>query len=417
MLEERAEVAVVGAGISGITAAYLLQKRFNVTLFESSCALGGHAHTVMVQDPTLGEIGIDMGFIVLNNRNYPLLTKLFKELDVAIQSSEMSFGFYCEKTGFAYSGMSLNGLFANRRNLFSPTFYRFLIELKNFSDAGLASLVDGGLENLTLGQFLKQKNISHKLINDYLIPMGAAIWSCAEEGVLNYPALSFLSFFKHHGLLEFTNRPQWQTVVGGSRSYIKQFQKQFHGEIRTNSPVKSISRNDGPVVKTETSETKFAAVVLATHAPTSLKLLESPSEAEHAILSPWRYTQNRVTLHKDETYLPPNKRAWASWNYRRKLTRSPLPSVSYWMNNLQSLKTKQTYCVTLNEKIPADKTIKSEVFEHPLYNADSIATQKQLNEIQGSGGVYYCGAYFGNGFHEDGCRSGKEVAALLGVAW
>lgn len=417
MLEEKAAVAVVGAGISGITAAYLLQRRFNVTLFESSSALGGHAHTVTVDDPMLGEIGIDMGFIVLNNRNYPLLSKLFLELDVAIQSSEMSFGFYCERTGFAYSGMSLNGLFANRKNIISPTFYRFLNDLKNFSRDGLTALANGELRNLTLGQFLKIKNVSPKLIVDYLIPMGSAIWSCAEEGVLNYPALSFLNFFKHHGLLEFTNRPQWQTVVGGSRSYIQRFEKQFNGKIKTNSRVKSILRNGEPVVQTESSEEKFSAVVLATHAPTSLKLLESPSEIETEVLSPWKYTQNRVTLHTDKSYLPPNKRAWASWNYKRKLNPSLLPSVSYWMNNLQSLQTSQTYCVTLNEEIPADKTIKSEIFEHPLYNPESISAQHRLHEIQGTGGVYYCGAYFGSGFHEDGCRSGKDVASLLGVTW
>jgi predicted NAD/FAD-binding protein len=417
MLEEGAKIAIVGSGISGITAAHILQRRYHVTLFESEPTLGGHAHTVTVQDPLMGSVGIDMGFIVLNDRNYPLFNRFLKELKVEIQPSEMSFGLYCEETGFTYSGMSLNGIFADRKNLLNPKFFKFLLELKKFCSISLKALEKVELEDLTLGQFLVQNEISQQLKDFYLIPMGKAIWSATNQEVLTYPAKAFLNFFKNHGLLDLADRPQWQTIAGGSKTYINNFQRGFRGEIRFNSPVQGVGRSDGIFVDVNGSKEKFSAVILATHAPTSLKLLNNPSDLEIKLLSPWKYSQNKVTLHTDINLLPPNKRAWASWNYRKTSAHSLLPKVTYWMNNLQSLNSKKTYCVSLNSEVAPNKIIKSVDFEHPVFDSQSLKSQKQLSQIQDSGGVYFCGAYFGNGFHEDGCRSGQEVASLLGVSW
>jgi len=418
MLREGSRVAVVGAGISGVTAAYILQKRYQVTLFESEPELGGHAHTVFVNDPDLGQIGIDMGFIVLNDRNYPKFTRLLNELEVPTQESEMSFGFFCEESGFTYSGRSLGSLFADRSNLFNWRFYLFLRNLLRFSKSALRALEHNSVGTLTLGEYLSRESVSPQLIRNYIAPMGAAIWSCAEEGVLNYPAQAFLSFFKHHGLLDLSDRPTWRTVVGGSRSYLRQFEKKFHGQIRLGTRILKISRKAHPVIHTEAGEESFDAVVMATHAPTTLRLLEEPSELERTVLAPWRYTENRVTLHTDSSFLPNNKRAWASWNYRRRTgVESELPTVTYWMNNLQSLETNRTYCVTLNELPATDSVIKSLTFEHPLYTSDALASQVRLHELQGINHSYFCGAYFGYGFHEDGCRSGSSAAAALGVTW
>jgi predicted NAD/FAD-binding protein len=406
-------VAVVGGGISGIAAAWRLNsERFQVTLFESESVLGGHAHTVEVSDPELGKIGVDMGFIVLNDKNYPNFHTLLRELNVPWQWSDMSFGYYSDE--FCYAGTDWNGLFADRSNLLSPSFYAFFWELFRFCRNGLKDLE--GISEISLGEYLKLRRVSEKLIRDYVLPMGSAIWSVSETGMLEYPARAFLEFFKNHGLLSLKDRPRWQTVIGGSRKYLNSFETLFRGEIRKSSPVLAVVRT-GQQVKlvTEAGEESFDYVVIAVHGDQVLRLLETPTPREERVFASWRYSRNTVTLHTDTSRLPPNRRAWASWNYYREkqLSGTELPAISYHMNRLQGIKSRTDYIVTLNYDIPKEKVLKQVVFDHPIFTGESMATHRLLPELQGEGGVFFCGAYFGYGFHEDGCRAGMEVAGRI----
>ena len=413
MLEVDSRIAIIGAGISGVTAAHLLQRRYRVTLFESQAHIGGHAHTVQVSDPTLGEVGVDVGFIVLNDKTYPNFQRLLSELGIAPRYTDMSFGY--ESEGWTYAGRTLSSLFADRRNLLRPKFYRFILELKRFCDIGVRELERGVFEQ-SLGEFIAEHRFSTDLVQHYLLPMGGAIWSTSDDGVLNYPAHAFLSFFKNHGLLSLRDRPRWQTIPGGSRTYLKRFQETFRGEIRLSTPVRSIERSSGkPKLTFDGGAESFDAVVCATHAPLTLSMLQSPTEDEARVLGAWTYTSNSIALHTDERFLPRNRRAWASWNVLRGAHSAP--TISYWMNNLQHIASAKTYAVTLNRNPDSSQLIYSTQFEHPAYTKQSIASQRDLSTLQGVQRTYFAGAYHGYGFHEDGCRSGVQVANLLGVQW
>lgn len=423
-LKPQARIAVIGGGVAGIVSSYLLQKKYSVSLFEAESRLGGHTNTVEISSGPDAGVAVDTGFIVLNNRNYPLFSKFLAELGVPVRWSDMSFSYECRNTGFAYAGTDLNGLFAERKNILSPRFYRFLSEILRFCREGQRELASKKQdESLTLGEFLQRGAYSTFMRESYLLPMGAAIWSTPLEEILDFPARSFLSFFANHGLLSFKDRPRWQTVEGGSREYVKAFEKAFRGEIRLASAVKnvrSLAEAEGQGVLLELAgggEERFDACVLATHANQTLNILADADSLEKELLSPWRYEKNHTFLHTDRSFLPLNRRAWASWNYCREAESSRV-TVSYHMNRLQGLKTVEDYCVTLNpeREVPQEKVIASFLYEHPVYDTRSVATQSRLAQLQGRRGRYFCGSYFGYGFHEDAVRSAVLLGEHLGVS-
>ena len=413
-------VAIVGGGVAGIVAAYLLQARHRVSLFEKGDYLGGHTHTIEIgQGPDAG-LAVDTGFIVFNDRTYPLFETFLERLGVAARPAEMSFGFQCRETGLVYAGNSLNGLFAQRRNLARPGYYRFLLEILHFSARARRDLFDGALTGLTLGEYLQRCKTGAALIDQYLLPMAAAIWSTPALEVREFPAEAFFRFFSNHGLLSPFNRPQWKTVVGGSFQYIQAFVRQFPGELRLGAGIARISRENGKVQihlcdgRTEI----FDQLVLATHADQALRLLADPSPQERRLLAPWRYHRNHTILHTDSSVLPRQRRAWAAWNFTREAVeagRRPV-AVTYYMNLLQGLRARRDYCVTLNptRPIPPARIIAEFDYLHPHYDFSSLSTQAELPRLNGQCNSWFCGSYFGYGFHEDAVRAAVAVGEGLG---
>ena len=413
-------IGVIGAGISGITAAWLLSRKYSVTLIEKESRLGGHAHTHFLGGGSDKGTPIDMGFIVLNDRNYPTLLTLFTQWGVSTQNSDMSFGFEDKESGFYYSSDVPGGLFARRRNLTSPLFWRLMRDIFRFNRIATKELKTG-IGRLTLGQFLEKHQFSKAYIDFHIVPVSAAVWSTPCENLLDFPAEAIIRFYDHHGLLTLKNRPQWKTVVGGSISYIQAFEKKFKGAIKKSSPVLYVKRIDNQVkvIFEDHTEMDFDRVVLATHADISRRLLVNPEPEESRVLDKWTYTQNHVTLHSDIRVMPPKQSAWASWSYVSFGDRqqASMINMSYYMNRLQGLKTAKNYFVTLNGDtwIDSNQRIKSLLFDHPCYTFDSLSTHKEIDAINGKNRIFYCGAYCGYGFHEDGARSGVTVARKLGV--
>jgi predicted NAD/FAD-binding protein len=421
MTESRLRIAVVGGGVAGIVSAYLLQEKYDVTLFEKNDYVGGHTHTITIDQGPDSGIGVDTGFIVLNNRTYPHFTRFLNRLGVPIRSSDMSFSFNCEKTGLCYAGNNLNGLFAQRRNIFKLSFHKMFYEIYRFGKEGVKDLKDGGYEP-TLGRYLEAKKYSKNMIDDYLLPMGSAIWSTPPGEIWDFPTETFLKFFLNHGLLDLSDRPQWQTVVGGSHAYVKAFLKTFQGTVKSNQKIASIIRLPHAGVKLiflDQKSEEFDKVVIAAHANEALALLLDPSELESRCLSPWQYQNNHTVLHTDISVMPAYKAAWASWNYTREAGSGPegKTSLTYDMNLLQGLKTKRRYLVTLNRAASIDpKSIIREFnYTHPSYTLASVKTQKNLPSLNGVRNTYFCGSYFGYGFHEDAVKSAVAVAKQLGV--
>jgi predicted NAD/FAD-binding protein len=420
MSDTTTSIGVIGAGISGITAAWLLSRRHSVTLIEKESKLGGHAHTVFLENGPDQGTPIDIGFIVLNDRNYPTLLNLFSQWGVRLQNSDMSFGFHDKSSGFYYSTDIPRGLFARRKNLISPSFWRLGRDIFRFNHFAAKELKTG-LRNLTLGQFLEKYSFSKAYIDFHIVPVSSAVWSTPTEQIMDFPAESILRFYDHHGFLTLMNRPQWKTVVGGSIFYIQAFEKQFQGVIKRASSVRNVKRmtNKIKVELEDRTQLDFDFVVLATHADISRQLLIDPETNEDRILSKWSYTKNQVALHTDKQVMPPRRSAWASWNYMRahkKGGKSAL-NLSYYMNRLQRLKTTKDYFVTLNGDrwFNPDLCIESVIFDHPCYTFDSLSTHNELDTINGKDRIYYCGAYCGFGFHEDGARSGLAVAQKFGI--
>ncbi len=408
-------VAIIGGGVAGIVSAQLLQDSYQVTIFEANSYLGGHTNTVEVSPG----IAVDTGFIVLNDQTYPTFTKFLEILDVPIRYSDMSFAFHSKSRKLAYAGTGLNGFFADRLNLLRPKFYRFLFELQLFCKNSSEDLRGNGLLELTLGDYLKSKKYSKTLINDYILPIGASIWSTPSIEMLKFPALTFINFFKNHGLLSLQDRPKWQTVVGGSQEYVKKFKQNFKGEILLDSPVELITRGDiGVTVKTISSEDKFDYLIFALHADQILPIFSNPSIEETNCFSKWTYNYNHTVLHTDLSVLPKNPRAWASWNYNAEETEDGQSlSVTYDMNRLQGLTTKERYLVTLspNHQIDPRKIIKEYEYYHPLYTSESLLTQKIIKSFNGRSNIFYAGSYLGYGFHEDAVVSSNNLASHFKV--
>lgn len=412
----RRTTAVIGGGVAGIVAAHLLQDIREVTVFEAADYLGGHTHTVSVPDGPDGGTPVDTGFIVFNEATYPFFIRFLDELGVPSRASEMSFGFHCEGTGLTYAGTDLNGLFVQRRNIASPEYWRFLFEIARFCRQAKADLEAGG--NLgTLDEYVRSRRYSPFMVENYLLPMAAAIWSTPAGRVGRFPALSFLRFFRNHGLLSLVDRPRWRTVSGGSCSYVRAFLRRFSGTVRLNAPVAKVLRTgEGVRVEVEGDGPQvFDEVVIAAHADQALRMLGDPSADEARLLGAWRYEENRTVLHTDVSVMPRERAAWACWNFRRMAGEDRNVFVTYAMNLLQGLAGDRQFLVTLNRPTPHDasQVLADLVYHHPVYTDESMATQAELDSLNGRRGTWFCGSYFGYGFHEDAVRSAHAAAESL----
>ena len=411
------KIAIIGSGISGLTSAYLLNRNHDITVFEANDYIGGHTHThnIKIKDK---EYAVDTGFIVYNERTYPNFIKLLDTLGVERQLSTMGFSVKSASEDYEYAGESLNSLFAKRSNIFRLGFLRMLYEMYRFGKKSDSTGL--GLDvSITLGTYLRSENYSNEFINYFIIPMGAAIWSTPANKVLDMPAYFFIKFFYNHGMLEVINRPKWWVIKDGSSAYIKKIIKGFESKINLSSPIKTVSRLDNGI-EIETANSKkplmFDAVVFATHSDQALGMLKDPTEKEKDILSSIPYQKNEVLLHTDSSVLPKRKLAWASWNYQLDSNPESPVVLTYNMNILQSLDCDETFCVTLNDHQSVDKSkvLKKITYHHPLFTVDGIEAQKRKLEISGVNNTYYCGAYWHNGFHEDGVASAIEVCKHFG---
>ncbi|WP_048307999.1 NAD(P)/FAD-dependent oxidoreductase [Halomonas sp. PR-M31] len=412
-------IAVVGSGISGMSAAYLLSQRHRVSLFEAAPRLGGHTATIDV--PLEGKTyAVDTGFIVFNDWTYPLFQGLMAHLNVASQPTEMSFSVHDARHDFEYNGHTLATLFAQRRNLLRPRFYRMLAEILRFNRQARQDMETEHLDTaITLGDYLDRGNYGQDFRDRYLLPMGAAIWSASPEDLKGFPACFFLRFFHNHGLLSVDHRPQWYTLTGGSRSYIPALTAPYAERIHLNCPVHTIRRDEaGVTLRTSRGEERFDQVVLACHADQALALLANASNDEHSILGAMPYQDNEVVLHTDERLLPRRRRAWASWNYRVDgRGDAARVSVTYAMNILQHIEAPHTFCVTLNDSaaINPARIIERFSYAHPCFTPQGQQAQARHEEISTlERRTHYCGAYWRNGFHEDGLWSALRVAQALG---
>jgi predicted NAD/FAD-binding protein len=414
------KIAVIGGGISGLGCAWALSRLHSVVLYETADRLGGHAHTVTVSDSNdEAEADVDVGFIVFNETNYPNLVALFKALGVATENSDMSFSASLGDGALEYEG-SLPGLAAQPSNLVKPRYWRMIVDMLRFFREAETLLSEPGAESLSLGDYLRREGYSDSFINDHLLPMGAAIWSAPLPQMLDFPAASFVRFFKNHALLEAGARPAWRTVSGGSKNYVDKLATRFRGEIRLGAPVTSVRPlGSGAEVSCGALSEQFDAVVFACHADQAMTMLPDDGASERRnLLSAFRYQPNRAILHRDPALMPRRRRAWASWNYLStgRADEDTSVFVTYWMNRLQNIETPEDIFVTLNPDRAIDPALIVGSFDymHPQFDREAVAAQKALHRVQGRDGYWFCGSYCGNGFHEDGLQAGLQVAAALG---
>ena len=397
------KIAVVGSGISGLSVAFYLSKKYKVDLFEQDDHFGGHSYTYDIKDNNK-TISVDLGFIVFNELTYPNLINFFNELDAPFEKSDMSFSVSIQDKKIEYAGRGLKGIFANKLNLLNLDFLKMIKEIIVFYNNAPA-LLKNNLEGKTLGSYLEKSKFSKYFIEYHVIPMVAAIWSMPFSKAKEMPLELFLNFFINHGLFKLRNRPQWYTVTNRSRTYVKKVLAEISGENFKNRKVRKIIRNNDNVrIKIDNEYLDYDHVVLASHADQSLKLLENPTENERKILDKFEYVSNIAILHTDEKLMPKKKVAWSSWN---SISNKDKTCVTYWLNNLQNLKCDNNYFLTLNPiyEIPVKKIIKKINFTHPYFNSETSKMQKELQSLQGKQNTWYCGSYFGYGFHEDGIKS------------
>jgi len=412
------QIAVIGSGIAGMSAAWLLNQRHHVTLYEKDGRVGGHSNTVDV--PTeKGKTPVDTGFIVYNERSYPNLTALFQHLGVATKDSNMSFAASLDGGALEYSGTDLNGLFGQRRNLLRPRFWRMIADLLRFYREAPEFLQERSTAGISLGDYLTQGGYGDAFIEDHLLPMGAAIWSTTADDMRSYPAVAFIRFFVSHGLLQLKDRPRWRTVEGGSREYVKRLTAPYRDSIRFDG-ARSITRlgSKVEVLDKRGRAERYDHVVLATHADEAFQLLSDADGFERGLLGGWRYTRNRAVLHRDPALMPKRRRVWSSWNFiddARQKGEGEL-CVTYWMNRLQSLDPSDQLFVTLNPtREPDPASVVREIeYSHPHFDKAALESQQELWFLQGHRRTWYCGSYFGFGFHEDALQSGLAVAEQLG---
>ncbi len=409
------KLAVIGTGISGLVVAYLMRKRFELTVYEANDYVGGHTNTVKLNRP-YGDYDIDTGFIVFNSRTYPKFLQLLRRLNVGWQETNMGFSVRDDKIDFEYSSESLLKFFAQKQNLIRGDIYRLIWDILRFNRQSGDFLLTG-CESTTLLDYLIHENYSQVFIDHFIIPMGAAIWSSNVNQMSNFPAYSFIRFFKNHGILNVVNRVVWRVVKKGSASYVKKIVSHLCGLIRLKTPVNSISRSGNSVqVFSKDGVATYDHVVLATHSDQALRLLKDASDEEQKILGAIPYQKNIAILHTDESMLPKRKRAWSSWNFLMPSNPQENVCVSYNMNKLQSLNAEETFIVTLNSNlIHPQKIIKRFEYEHPLFTQDSVEAQKKHDLINGKNRTWFCGAYWRYGFHEDGVVSALRICQHFGV--
>ena len=412
------KIAVIGSGISGLGAAHFLSKKYKVDLFEKEDHFGGHAYTVEIPiKKTKNLVSLDLGFIVFNKINYPHLVELFDVLKVPYELSNMSFSVSVKNSNIEYCGTGIGGLFSNKYNIFNLNFLKMIKEIFFFYKEA-EKTNEKQYENQMLGDFLKSKKMSDYFINFHIIPMVAAIWSMPHDLALQMPTSLFFNFFKNHGLFKIKNRPKWYTVKGRSKIYVNKILQTISGEYFKNYEIKKIFRNNNYVRLYYGSSNEYFdydQVVFATHANEALKLIDNPTENEEKILKNFHYKKNLAYLHNDEFFMPKNKKAWSSWNSTLDKNDPNKNCITYWLNKLQNLNTPEDYFLTLNpiKEINNEKIIKKIEFSHPFYNMKTIKTQKYLSELQGVNNSWFCGSYFGYGFHEDGLKSAIDIANKL----
>lgn len=414
--EAALDIGIVGTGISGLAAAWLLSQRHRVTLYESEKRPGGHSHTVTVASQG-EEIPVDTGFIVYNQDTYPNLTALFALLNVATQPTEMSFSVSLDGGALEYSGSGLSGLFAQRRNLMGFRFWSMLRDVRRFY-ANAPRDLDRLTDEMTLGTYLDRGAYGAAFRDHHLIPMGSAIWSASGSCMADYPAAAFIRFFHNHGLLRFRDRPQWRSVVGGSHRYVETLIAATKATLRLGMPVQKVM-SDGDKVRVRDASGAMAEhdhVVIAAHADQALAMLAPAAEEERRLLGAFRYSRNETILHSDEGLMPRRRSAWAAWNHvgRRDAPGEAPTMVTYWMNRLQRLDTEQQLFVSLNPDREPEQVWHRQTYEHPIFDTGALAAQRALWDLQGRRRLWFCGAYFGAGFHEDGLQSGLAVAEQLG---
>ncbi|KAF7785862.1 hypothetical protein PRUB_a0259 [Pseudoalteromonas rubra] len=411
------KIAVIGSGVSGMVCARLLSTRHEVHLFEKRDRLGGHTATkdVEYQGQTYQ---VDTGFIVYNDRTYPNFIKLMDKLGIQGKPTEMSFSVHNKDSGLEYNGHDLNTLFAQRRNLFRPRFWRLIREIVRFNTSAKQRYADDNFSSQeTLGTFLEANNFSDFFAEHYILPMGAAIWSTSLQKMKEFELKFFVRFFYHHGLLNISDRPQWYVIPGGSKQYIAPLLRGLEGNIHLSAAISKVTRDNGRVQLHFTDEVReFDEVVFACHSDQALSLLGDPSSDETSVLSAIPYAQNSVVLHTDTQLLPKRRLAWAAWNYLLDNNESRPAAVTYNMNILQGIEAPCTFCVTLNQEIEQDKVLGHYQYAHPVFNTQSMAAQLRRKEICGQAQTHFAGAYWYNGFHEDGVRSAVDVAARFGIS-
>ena len=410
------KIAIIGTGISGLVTAYLLAPENDIHIYEANDYIGGHTNTVPVKikDHTYN---IDTGFIVFNDRNYPNFTKLLAQNNIASQPTPMSFSVSCETTGLEYNGTSLNGLFAQRINLFRISFHKMVFNIYRFNKDAKIFLNNNNEFDLSFSDFLERGKYGSDVRDFYVYPMASAIWSEGSGKIADAPFHFFAKFFENHGMLNINDRPQWRVIQGGSQEYVKKLTTNFIDRIRLKCPVKKIRREKNNVkIESADKEETFDYVILATHSDQALSLLSDPTRQEKDILGDIHYQKNEVLLHLDSSILPKNKRAWACWNYHKTKTEVDHSCVTYNMNMLQGIYSKESFCVSLNykNKIDPAKIIKSINYDHPIISRKAIKAQSRYQEINGVNKTFFCGAYWGNGFHEDGVKSALMVTKQFG---
>jgi uncharacterized protein len=412
------KLAIIGTGIAGMGCAHFLQKKYDLTLFEQNDYIGGHTNTIAVAEDGK-DVFMDTGFMVFNFETYPNLVKLFADIKAPIKKTDMSFSVQYKPTGLEYCGSGINGLFAQRKNIFNIKYIKMLMEISRFNKVSLEIIDNAAYENHSLQEFIKEFNFSEEMLWKYLVPMSSAVWSTPMDKMLDFPALTLIRFFKNHGFLGLNTQHQWYTLENGSESYKKILINPFKDKIRSSNAIVKVSKNNDKVNLTLKNGEKleFDKVIFACHADQALKILDDPSADEKRLLSPFKYQKNTATVHTDESVMPKNKKTWSSWNYRiEEINGELLPTTIYWMNNLQGVSEKKNYFVSINafpNSIAKENLIKEIEYEHPLFDLAAINAQKELSLLNEKGPLYFCGSYFKYGFHEDAFKSAVDLCIRM----
>jgi predicted NAD/FAD-binding protein len=412
------KLAIIGTGIAGMGCAHLLQKKYDLTIFEQNNYVGGHTNTITV-DEDGKEIFIDTGFMVFNFETYPNLCKLFDEIKAPIKKTDMSFSVQHTESGLEYSGSGLNGLFAQRKNIFNIRYIKMLMQITRFNKESITILDNPKYANYSLGQYIKKFGYGDDMLWKYLVPMSSAVWSTPMEEMLDFPVVSLIHFFKNHGFLGLNTQHQWYTLQDGSQAYRKILIEPFKDKIQINNGVIKVIRNGNKVVvhNANGSKEEFDKVIFASHADETLKLIDNPTVDEQRLLSNFKYQKNSATVHTDESVMPKNKKTWSSWNYRiENRNEIQVPSTIYWMNSLQGVSDKKNYFVSINAipgTVDKKKTLKEIDYEHPLFDVPAMQAQNELHKLNEKGPLYFCGSYFKYGFHEDAFKSAVELCKKI----